>query len=63
MAKYLDKSGLSTTWSRIKSWVQSYVTAAIATIDLSNYYTKSEIDAMIGNINSILEEVNGEMYP
>lgn len=40
----------------------AYVQNAISSIDLSNYYTKSEIDAMIGDINSILEEVNGESY-
>lgn len=29
-------------------------------VDLSNYYTKSEIDSQIGDINSILESIIGE---
>lgn len=30
-------------------------------VDLSNYYTKSEIDSMIGDINSALDLINGEV--
>lgn len=30
-------------------------------IDLSNYYTKSEIDGMIGNINNAIDVINGEV--
>lgn len=30
------------------------------TTDLSNYYNKQEIDTMIGDINSILDAINGE---
>lgn len=30
------------------------------TTDLSNYYTKTEIDTIIGDINSILDNINGE---
>ena len=30
-------------------------------IDLDNYYTKSEIDAMIGDISSTLDTINGEV--
>lgn len=29
--------------------------------DLSNYYTKAEIDAMIGNIGQALDAINGEV--
>ena len=29
--------------------------------DLSNYYTKAEIDAMIGDISSALDTINGEV--
>lgn len=29
--------------------------------DLSNYYTKSEIDEMIGSIDTILDAINGEV--
>ena len=41
------------------------VTAGVADLgtvitSLSNYYTKSEIDAMIGNISSALDAINGE---
>lgn len=28
--------------------------------DLSNYYTKKEVDDVIGNIDAILDEINGE---
>ena len=29
--------------------------------DLSNYYTKTEIDTKIGDINTILDDINGEV--
>lgn len=34
-----------------------YITSAA----LSSYYTKTEIDAMIGNISSSLDTINGEV--
>lgn len=30
-------------------------------VDLDNYYTKTEIDAMIGNISTLLDTINGEV--
>lgn len=30
-------------------------------IDLSNYYTKEEIDEMIGDINTMLDQMNREV--
>lgn len=33
---------------------------AIGNIDLSNYYTKAEIDDLIGDIGTALDTINGE---
>lgn len=44
MAKYLDYTGLTYLWTKITTYVQTYV------------------DTVVGDINSILEEVNGESY-
>lgn len=30
-------------------------------VDLNNYYTKTEIDAMIGDISTLLDTINGEV--
>lgn len=30
-------------------------------VDLNNYYTKTEIDAMIGDISTLLDAINGEV--
>ena len=30
-------------------------------VDLSNYYTKTEVDTKIGDINTILDNINGEV--
>ena len=43
-----------------KQYVDNTVAEALAetpSIDLSNYYTKEEIDALIGDINTILAEL------
>ena len=43
---------------------EDYTTAEknkLAGIDLTNYYDKTEIDDMIGDINSLLDEINGEI--
>lgn len=33
----------------------------IGTTDLKYYYTKDEVDSIIGNINNILDSINGEV--
>ena len=33
----------------------------IISSELSNYYTKTEIDNIIGNINTVLDNINGEV--
>lgn len=35
--------------------------SSISSIDMSNYYNKAEIDLMIGDIASVLDELNGEV--
>lgn len=43
-----------------KEYVDEAIAEALAetpSIDLSNYYTKEEIDALIGDINTILAEI------
>ena len=36
-------------------------TGSTGGVDLSNYYTKTEVDAKIGDINTILDNINGEV--
>ena len=36
-------------------------TGSTGSVDLSNYYTKTEVDAKIGDINTILDNINGEV--
>ena len=36
-------------------------TGSTGGVDLSNYYTKKEVDAKIGDINTILDNINGEV--
>ena len=40
--------------------IEAAIQEAIQDIDLSNYYTKEEIDEMIGDINTALDLINGE---
>lgn len=60
---YATKTEISNMYS--KTEVDTAIENAIKdiehpTTDLSNYYNKQEIDTMIGNINSILDAINGE---
>ena len=36
-------------------------TGSTGSVDLSNYYTKTEVDTKIGDINTILDNINGEV--
>lgn len=42
-----------------KSELSTYATKQELQTSMANYYTKAEIDAIIGNINSILTQING----
>ena len=60
---YATKTEISNMYS--KTEVNTAIENAIKdiehpTTDLSNYYNKQEIDKMIGDINSILDAINGE---
>lgn len=75
MAKYLDKTGLTTLWSKIKDKFQLKLVSGTnikningqpimgsGNINLSStYYTKTEIDNKIGDINTLLDTINGEV--
>lgn len=41
--------------------IENGIDEAVGDIDLSDYYTKSEIDNMIGDINTVLDTINGEV--
>lgn len=75
MAKYLDKTGLTNLWNKIKDKFQLKLVSGtnIKTVDnqsivgsgninlSSTYYTKTEIDNKIGDVNSLLDTINGEV--
>lgn len=47
----------------VPEWLKDLADAvelALQNIDLSNYYTKEEIDDMIGDIGEALDTINGE---
>ena len=55
---YLDTNGLTSLWSKIKSLfaTKTELASKVNTSDLSNYYTKPEIDGLlsyIGGVNSV----------
>lgn len=45
----------------ISTAMQNALNLKANTTDLNNYYTKTEIDNMIGDINTILDNINGEV--
>jgi hypothetical protein len=48
----------------VPEWLKDLADAtegALGNIDLSNYYTKAEIDNMIGDIDTALDLLNGEV--
>ena len=49
---YLDTNGLTSVWSKIKSLfaTKSELASKANTSDLSNYYTKTEVDNLLDNI-------------
>lgn len=51
---YLDTTGLTSLWSKIKSLFATKTELAnkVNTSDLSNYYTKSEVDNLLSNIET-----------
>ena len=50
--RYVDYLGVSSSGGG---------TGSTGGADLSNYYTKTEIDTKIGDINTILDNINGEV--
>ena len=50
--KYADYLGVSSSGGG---------TGSTGGADLSNYYTKTEVDTKIGDINTILDNINGEV--
>ena len=52
VVRYVDYLGVSSSGGG---------TGSTGDVDLSNYYTKTEVDAKIGDINTILDNINGEV--
>ena len=52
VVRYVDYLGVSSSGGG---------TGSTGGVDLSNYYTKTEVDAKIGDINTILDNINGEV--
>ena len=52
VVRYVDYLGVSSSGGG---------TGSTGSVDLSNYYTKTEVDAKIGDINTILDNINGEV--
>ena len=50
--RYVDYLGVSSSGGG---------TGSTGDVDLSNYYTKTEVDTKIGDINTILDNINGEV--
>ena len=50
-----------TAYLQDQSDVYIGVNVVYTTGNMANYYTKSEIDAMIGDIGTILDNINGEV--
>ena len=52
VVRYVDYLGVSSSGEG---------TGSTGDVDLSNYYTKTEVDTKIGDINTILDNINGEV--
>ena len=52
VVRYVDYLGVSSSGGG---------TGSTGDVDLSNYYTKTEVDTKIGDINTILDNINGEV--
>ena len=52
VVRYVDYLGVSSSGGG---------TGSTGGVDLSNYYTKTEVDTKIGDINTILDNINGEV--
>ena len=52
MIPYVDYLGVSSSGGG---------TGSTGGVNLSNYYTKTEVDTKIGDINTILDNINGEV--
>lgn len=56
-----EKTGSRDLYSEYIYVNNAWEMLGVQRIDLDNYYTKSEIDAMIGDISSTLDTINGEV--
>ena len=52
VVRYVDYLGVSSSGGG---------TGSTGGVDLSNYYTKSEVDTKLGSIDTILDNINGEV--
>ena len=52
VVRYVDYLGVSSSGGG---------TGSTGGVNLSNYYTKTEVDTKIGDINTILDNINGEV--
>ena len=59
LSEYAKKSELPTKTSDLENNSGFITLADVPSVDLSNYYTKSETDALIGNVNTALESILG----
>ena len=53
-----EKVDLNNYYTKEEVYGKSEVDDALNNIDLSNYYTKTEIDNIIGDINTVLDEIS-----
>ena len=56
-----QKTGTNDLYSEYIYVNNAWEILGVQRVDLDNYYTKSEIDAMIGDISSTLDTINGEV--
>lgn len=59
LSEYAKKSELPTKISQLENDRNFITLADVPPTDLSNYYNKTEIDAMVGEANTILERILG----
>lgn len=56
-----EETGTNDLYSEYIYVDEAWELFGVQRVDLDNYYTKTEIDAMIGDISSTLDTINGEV--
>lgn len=56
-----EETGTNDLYSEYIYVDEAWELLGVQRVDLDNYYTKTEIDAMIGDISSTLDTINGEV--